>query len=113
MGFCNFTEAGSIGNDMIAASYIWLRYIFSFRARKNGRVEDLGAALLAAALATGVKASNLPLMLPILFVLWPALGLCVPALFWRGAGLVMFVGVVCPARGAQSGLHWPLGGRSP
>jgi hypothetical protein len=48
---------------------------FSFLARKNRRIEDLGLAFLAAALATGVKASNLPLMLPILFALWPSLGL--------------------------------------
>jgi len=75
MGFCYFTEAGSIGNDTIAASYVLAAIYLSFRARKTGRVEDLGLALMAAALATGVKASNLPLLLPMFFAVWPALGL--------------------------------------
>jgi hypothetical protein len=97
MGYCYFTEAGSIGNDMIAGSYILAAVYFSFRARKSGRVEDLGLAFLGAALATGVKASNLPLMLPILFAVWPALGLLRSRLVF-GAAMILWSLVVsfCP-----------------
>jgi hypothetical protein len=88
MAFSYFTEAGSIGNDMIAGTYVLAAVYFSFRARKTGRVEDLALAFLAAALATGVKASNLPLMLPIFVAVWPALGLLRPRPLFAAAILL-------------------------
>ena len=97
MGYCYFTEAGSIGNDAIAASYVLAAIGFSFHARKTGRVEDLGLAFLAAALATGVKASNLPLLLPIFFALWPALGLLRSRLVLGAVMILLCLGVsFCP-----------------
>ena len=47
---------------------------FGLRARRSGRVSDLWLAGLAAALMTGIKLSNLPLLLPCLVAVWPALG---------------------------------------
>lgn len=73
MAFSYFTEAASIGNDTIAGSFILAALYFALRARKGGRLADASLAGLAAGLATGVKASNLPLMLPILVILWPGL----------------------------------------
>jgi hypothetical protein len=105
MGFCYFTEAGSIGNDTIAASYILAAVYFSFRARKTGRVKYLALALLSAALATGVKASNIPMLLPIFFALWPALGLLRPRLVYGGA-IILFCLVVSFAPLALLNQHY-------
>ena len=68
------TQAGSIGNDFLGALFCLLSIYFGLRARRSGRVTDVWLALLAAALLTGVKLSNLPLALPCLVAVWPALG---------------------------------------
>jgi len=68
------TQAGSIGNDFLGALFCLLSIYFGVRARRSGRVMDVWLALLAAALLTGVKLSNLPLALPCLVAVWPALG---------------------------------------
>jgi hypothetical protein len=68
------TQAGSIGNDFLGALFCLLSIYFGLRARRSGRVTEVWLALLAAALLTGVKLSNLPLALPCLVAVWPALG---------------------------------------
>ena len=68
------TQAGSIGNDFLGALFCLLSIYFGLRARRSGRVTDVWLAVLAAALLTGVKLSNLPLALPCLVAIWPALG---------------------------------------
>ena len=68
------TQAGSIGNDFLGALFCLLSIYFGLRARRSGCVTDVWLALLAAALLTGVKLSNLPLALPCLMAVWPALG---------------------------------------
>jgi hypothetical protein len=68
------TQAGSIGNDLLGAIFCLLAVDFGLRARRSGRVSDVWLAGLAAALLTGVKLSNLPLALPCLVAVWPALG---------------------------------------
>jgi hypothetical protein len=68
------TQAGSIGNDLTGTLLILLSVHFALRARHSGCASDVGCALLAAALLTGVKLSNLPLALPCLVAVWPALG---------------------------------------
>lgn len=68
------TQAGSIGNDLMGALFCLLSLHFGLRARRSGRISDVWLALLAAALLTGVKLSNLPLALPCLVAVWPALG---------------------------------------
>ena len=68
------TQAGSIGNDLTGAWLCLLSIYFGLRARRSGSVAEVWTALLAAALLTGVKLSNLPLALPCLVAVWPALG---------------------------------------
>ncbi len=68
------TQAGSIGNDLTGALFCLLSVYFGLRARCSGRASDVWCALLAAGLLTSVKLSNLPLALPCLLAVWPALG---------------------------------------
>jgi hypothetical protein len=66
-------QAGSIGNDLFGATLGLLSVHFGLRARRSGLATDVWLALLAAAVMTGVKLSNLPLALPCLVAVWPAL----------------------------------------
>jgi hypothetical protein len=75
MGLCYFMQAGSIGNDSFAVTYMLAAIWFGLRAARNGRVSDLWMAVLAGALLTGVKGSNLPLPLAVGWAIWPALKL--------------------------------------
>ena len=72
-GLCFAMQAGSISNDTIAASYFLGALYFAFRAKRTRAVRDVWLSILAAGLLTGIKASNLPLALPILWVIWPSL----------------------------------------
>lgn len=67
------TQAGSIGNDFTGTVFCLMSVHFGLRARRSGAGADLWLAGLAAALMTGVKLSNLPLLLPCLVAVWPAL----------------------------------------
>ncbi len=69
------TQAGSFGNDLTGAVFGLASVHFGLRARRTGKLQDVCLALLAAALLTGVKVSNLPLVLPCLVAVWPALTL--------------------------------------
>jgi hypothetical protein len=69
------TQAGSIGNDLLGALFCLLSVYFGLRARQSGKAADVRLALLAAALLTGTKLSNLPLALPCVIAVWPALKL--------------------------------------
>lgn len=68
------TQAGSIGNDFTGALFCLMSVHCGLRARHSGRVSDIWLAGLSAALMTGVKLSNLPVLLPCLVAVWPALG---------------------------------------
>jgi hypothetical protein len=70
---CYAMQAGSISNDTLAAIYFLAAIHFAFQTRRTRNIRDLWLAILAAGLLTGVKAPNLPLMLPIAWVLWPVL----------------------------------------
>ena len=63
-GYCYLLQAGSISNDMFSAVYALAAVDFALRARKSGRVSDVWISVLSAALMTGAKTSNLPLLLP-------------------------------------------------
>jgi len=109
MGFCFLMQSGSIGNDTLAGIDVLAAVYFAFRARKTGRAEDVGLALLAAGLATGVKACNLPLLLPLFFAVRPALGLLRSRLVFGVGILLLSAGVsFCPMavlNEAHAG-HW-------
>lgn len=72
MGFCYIMQAGGIGNDILAVTYVLAAVACGLRAARNGSPEQLRFAFLAAGLATGVKAANLPLLLPMACAAWPA-----------------------------------------
>jgi hypothetical protein len=63
-GYCYLLQAGSISNDMFSAVYALAALDFALRARESARASDLCLSFLSAALLTGAKASNLPLLLP-------------------------------------------------
>jgi hypothetical protein len=69
--FCFALQAASVGNDLIGAVFVLASLHFSLKARPTRNVANVWFAILSIALATGVKGSNLPLLLPTLIALWP------------------------------------------
>ena len=74
-GYCFLLQAGGISNDLPGAFFGLAAIALALRAKKSGRVADLWCSALAAALATSVKASNIPFGLPWLVAAWPSLRL--------------------------------------
>jgi len=72
LGYGYVLQSGSIGNDAFATVYALTSVCFVLSADRRERFSDFGWAILAAALLTGTKGSNLPLALPWLV-----------AMFWR------------------------------
>lgn len=73
-GYNFLTQGGSIGNDAFAAVYALAMVHFGWRAWLLRSLRDFWFCLLATGLLTGVKASNLPLILPgaiLLAASWP------------------------------------------
>jgi hypothetical protein len=70
-GWCFVLQAGSIANDSFAAIYILAAVDLALRAREKKSVTDLWLSLLAAALTTGTKQTNIPLALLWLIAAWP------------------------------------------
>ncbi len=63
-GYTFLLQAGSAGNDTFPTVYALAAIDFAFRARESRRLSDLSYSIQAAALLTGAKASNIPLLLP-------------------------------------------------
>ena len=87
-------QAGSIVNDMFGAVFAVAAVDFALRARKSGRTGEAIISVLAAAMLTAAKASNLPLLLPWLVAfLWA----------WRSwlPKPVALAAVILPAVGAS------------
>jgi hypothetical protein len=89
-------QAGSIGNDVLAASFVLVAVAFALRANETRADRDLWVAVLAIALATAVKTIILPLMLPVAIATVPALRLALArpvrtVLVLLVAGLVSFL----------------------
>jgi hypothetical protein len=74
-GWCFALQAGSVDNDSLAAVYILAAVDLALRAREKKSAADLWLSLLAAALATGVKQTNLPLVLLWVIAAWPGMRL--------------------------------------
>jgi hypothetical protein len=74
-GFNFCLQAASATNDLFGAVFALAALDFALRARESRRPADVWFAILAAALLTGAKASNLPLLLPCLIALWVSLPL--------------------------------------
>ena len=64
LGYTFILQAGSIANDCFPTVYALAAVDFACRAWVTRRPADLWHSLLAAALLSGAKASNLPLLLP-------------------------------------------------
>ncbi len=62
-GHCFVLQAGSSGNDLFGAPFVLAAIDFALRARVSGRTRDFFASILAAALMTSAKTSDLPLLL--------------------------------------------------
>lgn len=58
------TQAGGLGNDLTGTVYSVAAISFALRAREKGRFSDAALSLLAVAMCTGIKNSNLPIFLP-------------------------------------------------
>jgi hypothetical protein len=63
-GYSFLLQAGSAGNDTFPTVYALAAMDFGCRAWNSRRPSDLWMSILSAALLTGAKASNLPLLLP-------------------------------------------------
>ncbi len=70
-GSCFAVQAGSIGNDFLSCIYLLTALIFASSALRDGRASAVSFSVLSAALMTGVKVTNLPLLLPIAICLTP------------------------------------------
>ena len=65
-------QVSSNANDIFALPYVLAALDFALRARRSGRVSQAWLSLLAAALVTGTKSSNLTLLLPWAVALAPS-----------------------------------------
>jgi hypothetical protein len=86
-GYNFLLQAGSVANDTFPTVYALAALDFGLRAWASRRPADLWLSLLAAALLTGAKASNLPLLLPWVVVVFPLL----PLLMRRPAATLVLV----------------------
>jgi hypothetical protein len=69
-GYCYILQAASAGNDSFAALYFLASLHYLFQAKASSVARNLTLSCVAIALMTGAKASNLPLVLPWLTVLF-------------------------------------------
>ena len=72
-GYCFAMQAGGIGNDIPGAVYALAAMDFGLRLRASQRPQDFWLFLLASALLTGAKASNIPLLLAPFILILPQL----------------------------------------
>ena len=88
---CYAMQAGSFSNDTIAATYFLAAIYFACMAQQTSSIRNLWLAFFAAALLTGVKATNLPLLLPLAWVFWPALKLVRTRLISSAAVVILAI----------------------
>ena len=86
-GYNFLLQAGSLANDTFPTVYALAALDFGLRAWASRKPADLWLSVLAAALLTGAKASNLTLLLPWVIVVFPLL----PLLMRRPAATVVLV----------------------
>ena len=73
-GYGFLLQAGSIGNDMFGAVFVLATVDFALRANNSRSPRDFFASVLAAAMMTSAKTSDLPLLLPWFLAVLPSLG---------------------------------------
>lgn len=106
-GWCYVQQACSTINDSFAVIYAIAAVALALNAGRTGKIGDLWLSVLSVGLLTGVKQTNLPLVLPWLIAAWPArrLWLKRPAV----SGLVIFLGLLVSAA-TISYLNWKYAG---
>ena len=72
-GYGFLLQAGSLGNDLFGATFALAALDLALRAKTSRSPSDFLTSLLAAALLTSAKTSNLPLLLPWAVALLPSL----------------------------------------
>ncbi len=85
-GYSFLLQAGSAGNDTFPTVFALAAVAFGVRAWKSRQVADLWYSIIAAALLTGAKATNLPLLLP-----WAVLIVPLVSLLWRRRVVTTFL----------------------
>lgn len=70
-GYCYLLQAGGIGNDLFAAVFPLAALHFALRAARLNSFGNFLLAVVAAAVCTSAKATNIPLVLPVLVALVP------------------------------------------
>ena len=88
-GYSFLLQAGSAGNDTFPTAYALAAVAFGLRAWTSRRVSDLYYSILAAALLTGAKATNIPLGLPWAILICPLLPLLLRR--WVATAFVLLV----------------------
>ena len=88
-GYSFLLQAGSAGNDTFPTVYALAAVAFGLRAWTARQVSDLWCSILAAALLTGAKATNIPLGLPWAILICPLLPLLLRR--WVVTGFVLIV----------------------
>jgi hypothetical protein len=88
-GYGLVLQAGGMSNDMVAAPFALAAVGFALRAQRSRRAGDAWLSMLAAGLMTGVKGSNLPLLLPWCVALAPSWRLLLRTPLGSGGALVL------------------------
>lgn len=73
-GYGFLLQAGSIGNDLFGAVFALAAVDYALRAKHSRMPRDFFASILAAAMMTSAKTSDLPLLLPWFLAVLPSLG---------------------------------------
>jgi hypothetical protein len=90
MAYCFVAQAASVGNDLLGAAFFLFAIAFSIEARRTSSVSLLAISALSIAICTGIKASNLPLILPWLLSILPCF-----EMFRRASGKMFLVIAAC------------------
>lgn len=72
-GYGFLLQAGSIGNDLFGAPFALAAVDFALRAKNSKCSGHFFTSILAAAMMTSAKTSDLPLLLPWAIAIWPSL----------------------------------------
>jgi len=91
-GYCYALQASGLQNDGYAVNYVLAAIGFAAFAFYSHRTISLWLAVLSVALLTGAKLSNLPLLLPLGFILLPAL-FRVRWFCWPTVPIILLAGV--------------------
>jgi hypothetical protein len=73
--WCFVFQASSVANDSFGVIYALAAVDLALRTRENKKITDFWLSMLAIALVTGIKQTNIPLVLPWLVAVWPCLPL--------------------------------------